>query len=85
MQCPRCESKAVYRLPRHAARRKSAVLRLAFNPFQCGDCGARFWRIKGNLLTIVLLIAAIFAVVVVVAMTINTSPPAEEQFKFSSE
>jgi hypothetical protein len=85
MQCTRCESKAVYRLPRHSARRKSPILRAAFNPYRCADCGARFWRVKGNLLTVVLLLAAIFAVVVVVAMTINTAPPVEEQFKFSTQ
>jgi hypothetical protein len=83
MECPRCESKSVFRLPKHAARRKNPVLRFAFDPHSCSDCGTRFWRVKGNLITIMLLAIAICAVVVVAAMTINTGPPEEEQFKFA--
>jgi hypothetical protein len=85
MECPRCESRACYQLPKHAASRKSPILRIVFNPFRCADCGARFWRIKGNLLTLFLLVVAIVAVVAFAAMTINTTPPAEEQFKFADQ
>jgi hypothetical protein len=85
MECPRCESRACYQLPTHAASRKSPVLRIVFNPFRCADCGSRFWRIKGNLLTLVLLAAAIVAVLALATLTINTTAPAEEQFKFADQ
>jgi hypothetical protein len=85
MECPRCESRACYQLSKNSASRKSPVLRLVLNPYRCADCGTRFWRIKGNLLTVVLLVFAIVAVVAFAAMTINTNPPAEEQFKFADD
>jgi hypothetical protein len=88
MECPRCQSRSVYRLPKHAASRKSPFLRVICFPYKCADCNARFWRIKGNLLTLALLVAAIVAVLGVAAMTINTEEATtapEEQFKFAEE
>jgi len=86
MECSRCQSKAVYRLPKHSAKRRSRLLRLVCNPYGCADCNSRFWSVKGDLLTLFLLAIAIVAVIGVVAMTINTDdnlPEGDEQFKFS--
>jgi hypothetical protein len=71
-------------MPPHSVRRKNPVLRLIFNPFKCADCGTRFWRVKGNLLTAVLLVAAIFAVIAATAFVLDfSSTSTEEQFKFA--